>query len=209
MTELAPRRQRGRRRGFDRDEALRVAMHAFWRRGFDGVSIADLTALMGITAPSLYAAFGDKKALFHEAVAAYVATHGAFFDRAMAQEPTARAGVVRALGEAASEYTHPEHPRGCMVIAAAVNCTPASSDVEDALRERRRGNLDRLAARIQTDVDSGELPANTDARAMAILVATVLQGMSQQARDGATESELSAVAAAALVGWPDTRLGDR
>ncbi|MBE1471723.1 TetR/AcrR family transcriptional regulator [Kibdelosporangium phytohabitans] len=193
---------RGRPRAFDRGEVLAKALEAFWEHGFEATSVAGLTKAMGIGPPSLYAAFGDKKALFREAVAVYQRTHGAFAARALAEEPTARQGIARMLHEAATQYTSPAHPRGCLIISAAVNCTPDSADIEQHLRDERNANVADLERRIQSDVDSGTLPAGTNARALAVFTAATLQGMSQQARDGASREDLEAVAASSMLAWP-------
>jgi AcrR family transcriptional regulator len=177
-------------------------MHAFWEHGFEATSIAELTGAMGIGAPSLYAAFGDKKALFREVVEVYGRTHGAFAMRALVEEPTVRQGVARMLREAAAEYSDPRHPRGCLVISAAINCSPDSVDIEELLRRQRNANVREIERRIQADVDKGALPADADPRTLAIFTATTLQGMSQQARDGATRAQLEAVAQAAMRAWP-------
>ncbi|MFF5702053.1 TetR/AcrR family transcriptional regulator [Streptomyces sp. NPDC012794] len=192
--------QRGRPRSFDRAAALDKAMLTFWDQGYEATSIADLTRNLGIGAPSLYAAFGDKRKLFDEAVLAYGSRYGHFADVALAEEPTARAAIGRILREAAGIYTDPAHPPGCMVISAAANTT--ARDVADALRERRNANLELFERRIEADVASGELPAGTDARALARFAGAVLQGMSQQSCDGASREELEAVAERALMAWP-------
>lgn len=148
--------QRGRPRSFDRDAALDKAMLAFWERGYEATSIADLTASLGISAPSLYAAFGDKRTLFGEVVAVYGGRYGDFASVALAEEPTARAAVHRILREAAEVYTDPAHPRGCMVISAAINTT--SDEVAQALRERRNANLEMFESRIRADMAGRRAP---------------------------------------------------
>ncbi|MBX7552631.1 TetR/AcrR family transcriptional regulator [Streptomyces sp. NPDC004232] len=193
-------RTRGRPRSFDRDTALEKALMAFWEHGYEATSVSDLTRIMGIGAPSLYAAFGDKRSLFEEVVRVYTDTHGAFGDRALAEEPTARGAVARTLREAAAEYTDPAHPFGCLVAHAATNCT--SAEVERLLRERRNAGIAALASRIRADVAAGVLPAGTDAAALARHTGAMIQGMSQQARDGASREELEALAEIAMTIWP-------
>ncbi|MEU3409391.1 TetR/AcrR family transcriptional regulator [Streptomyces sp. NPDC006670] len=192
--------QRGRPRSFDRDAALDKAMLTFWEHGYEATSISDLTRTLGIGAPSLYAAFGDKRKLFDEVVVVYGSRYGDFASVALREEPTAGAAMGRILREAAEIYTDPAHPPGCMVISAAANTT--SQEVADALRERRLATLAMFESRIRADIASGVLPADTDARMLARYAGAVLQGMSQQSRDGATREELEAVAERALLAWP-------
>ncbi|WP_375165102.1 TetR/AcrR family transcriptional regulator [Streptomyces sp.] len=193
-------RQRGRPRSFDRLTALEQATMAFWEHGYETTSVSDLTRAMGISAPSLYAAFGDKRTLFEEVVETYAVSYGAYGGRALAEEETARAGIGRLLSEAAELFTEPGHPRGCLMISAAVNCS--TPEVEESLRARRNANLASFEARIRRDVERGALPPDTDAAALARLSGAVLQGMSQQARDGAEKEELAAVARLAMRAWP-------
>ncbi|MFJ6063542.1 TetR/AcrR family transcriptional regulator [Streptomyces tendae] len=193
-------RTRGRPRSFDRATALEAALLAFWEHGYEATSVSDLTRVMDIGAPSLYAAFGDKRSLFEEVVQEYGARYGSFGDRALAEEPTARAGVERMLREAAAEYTAPGRPHGCLVIHAAANCSTA--EVEESLRERRNANIASIERRIGADVAEGALPPDTDAAALARYTGAMIQGMSQQARDGATRAELEALAEIALAVWP-------
>lgn len=194
------RRTRGRPRSFDRATALEKALMAFWEHGYEATSVSDLTRIMGIGAPSLYAAFGDKRTLFEEVVRVYTDTHGAFGDRALAEEPTARAAVARMLREAAAAYTDPAHPYGCLVVHAATNCT--SPEVEELLRERRNAGIAAFDARIRADAAAGLLPAGTDTTALARYAGAMIQGMSQQARDGASREELEALAEIAMAIWP-------
>jgi AcrR family transcriptional regulator len=196
----------GRPRSFDRDEALEAAMAVFWEHGYDATSIAMLTRELEIGAPSLYAAFGDKRALFLQALERYIHTYGAFSDRALAEEPNARHAVERLLGEAAAAYTRPERPRGCLLITAATNCSPQSADIAARLRELRAADTRALEDKIAAAARAGELPADTDAHALATFYAAVLQGMSAQARDGSSRSDLEQIAEAALEAWPSARV---
>lgn len=197
--------KRGRPRAFDRDEALAAATRLFWERGYEATSVGDLTEAMGIRPGSLYAAFGDKKSLFREAVRAYGATPtGAFLGRALAEESTARDAVARMLRDAAANYPGPDHPGGCLVISAATNISPQDAEVQTFLCGMRSDNIDAFEARLRTAEEAGELPAGTDARSLARYFAAVIQGMSQRARDGATAQELAATAELALAAWPES-----
>jgi AcrR family transcriptional regulator len=196
----AKQRGRGRPRSFDRETALEKAILAFWEHGYEATSVSDLTKVMGIGAPSLYAAFGDKRSLFDEVVREYGTRYGSFGDRALAEEPTARTAVERMLREAAAEYTEPGRPHGCLVIHAATNCT--TPEVEESLRDRRNANIAAIESRIRSGITAGELPADADAAALARHAGAMIQGMSQQARDGATKEELEALAELAMAIWP-------
>lgn len=193
---------RGRPLSFDRDKALEQAMHVFWQRGYEAASITELTAAMGITAPSLYTAFGDKERLFLEAVERYAIGPGGGYSRALEEEPTAYLAIQRCLEEAAEELTRPCHPRGCMVVMAATNCSVASAHIQAALAKRRAANDDGMRCRIEHGIKDGELPADTDAFALANFYATVFRGMSMQATDGASRESLLATSDAAMRAWP-------
>jgi len=198
----APRKPRGRPLSFDRDAALEQAMHVFWERGYEAASIADLTAAMGITPPSLYTAFGDKEQLFLEAIERYALGYGSAGARALVEEPTARGAIERWLTEAANELTQPCHPKGCMVVMAATNCSAAAERVQDALLLRRTEAIASVGRRIQGGIDGGELPADTDAKDLANFYATIYQGMSMQAKDGATHESLMSTVRQAMRSWP-------
>jgi AcrR family transcriptional regulator len=201
-TAKAPRKPRGRPLSFDRDAALETAMHVFWERGYEAASIADLTSAMGITPPSLYTAFGDKEQLFLEAIERYALGYGSAGARALDEEPTARGAIERWLLEAANELTQPCHPKGCMVVMAATNCSAAAERVQDALLLRRTQAIANVGRRIQGGIDSGELPPDTDAKDLANFYATIYQGMSMQAKDGATHESLLATVRTAMRSWP-------
>jgi TetR/AcrR family transcriptional regulator, copper-responsive repressor len=196
------RAARGRPRSFDRDAALDTAIREFWSRGYEATSVADLAGAMGIAMPSLYAAFGDKKTLFREAVARYQATYGSSVFSGPGSWATARDAVESMLRSAARDYTDPSHPAGCLVITAATNCTAAAADVREELRAIRNSNIAALARMIGDDIAAGRLPRDTDPDALARFYGTVVQGMSQQARDGALREDLITVADMALRTWP-------
>ncbi|MFI6040253.1 TetR/AcrR family transcriptional regulator [Nocardia sp. NPDC051321] len=197
---------RGRPRSFDRDAALNKAIRLFWARGYEATSIGDLTTAMGIGAPSLYAAFGDKATLFKEAVKSFGAQYGNFIERALTEAATAEAAMRRTLHEAAAEYTRSDCPRGCLVISAGLNTN--SGEVADLLGELRSRNLGLFAERIQADMDAGVLVTDDDAPTLARYIGTVLQGMSHAARDGASRAELEKVAELAMYGWGRTHQKD-
>jgi AcrR family transcriptional regulator len=161
---------------------------------------------MGITPPSLYTAFGDKEHLFMEAIEAYGKGPGGFGARALAEEPTAGGAVQRLLEEAADELTQDCHPLGCMMVMAATNCSVAAEHVQAALVKRRALAVGNMQARIQRGIDEGELPEGTDAGALASFYATVYQGMSMQAKDGASERSLLQSVAMAMRSWPGVPL---
>lgn len=192
---------RGRPRGFDREAALDAALTEFWRHGYEATSIAALTKAMGINPPSLYASFGDKRQLFTEAVVRYAETHGDYGARALA-EPTARRSVETLLRLAAQRYTEAGYPPGCLVIDGATNTTEATRDVKAQLREYREGTKKAIARKIAADVEASLLPPETDPAALAMFYSAVLQGMSTQARDGASRAELLRTVEVALTAWP-------
>lgn len=192
---------RGRPRSFDRAVALRAAMEVFWEHGYEAVSMTDLTSAMNINSPSLYAAFGSKEKLFREAVALYDATEGEPVARALADEPTARGAVSAILHANARAYTEPGRPTGCMIVLAAANCSAQHSRVRDHLAQWRRSGIEDLTSRLTQGARDGELPAQTDASAVAEFYSAVLQGMSIQARDGASREALHTIAGTAMAAW--------
>ena len=158
---------------------------------------------MEITAPSLYAAFGDKERLYLEAVERYKSELGNS-GRILAGEATARGAIERLLEASAIELTNTkDHPPGCMVVASAINGSPESAHLQAALRGCRVEAEARIRAKIKRGVKDGELPPHTDAAALAKFYMTVMQGMTIQARDGSTQKELLTVARAAMLQWPE------
>ena len=193
--------ERGRPRSFDRSAALVRAMEVFWTKGYEGASISDLTEAMGIGSPSLYAAFGSKEALFREAIELYGRTEGPAIWDAVENAPDARSAVAGFLTATAHSFSRPGKPRGCMVVLSQLNPTEASASVCAALRENRAQGQSGLERRLRRAVEVGELAPGTDVAALAAFYLTVQQGMSIQARDGASEETLLAVAKGAMAAW--------
>ncbi|MFF2082335.1 TetR/AcrR family transcriptional regulator [Nocardia sp. NPDC058176] len=190
--------ERGRPRGFDRDLALRRAMEVFWERGYDGASMTDLTTAMGINSPSLYAAFGDKEALFRASVDLYGRTDGGLTARALREEPTAYAAIEAMLRDNVTAYTDPGLPSGCMVVLAGATYATRTAPIREFLVEARRETGEDIRARLERGVAEGDLAPDTDTAALASFYSTVLYGLSIQARDGVGRDELGAAVDSAL-----------
>jgi AcrR family transcriptional regulator len=201
-TERAVMAVIGRPREFDRDAALEAAMFLFWRKGFAATSMNDLCDAMGVRSPSLYAAFGSKEALYLEAIEHYVRTQGPPVWDKLAEGPTARVGIENLL--VAGTESLPKSratPAGCMAMLAAVGDEwPAA--VARVVRKVRLDMLGTLRSRLENAVAKGEMPASTNIDGLSRFYLSVFQGMAIQARDGATQAELRAVATAAMAAWP-------
>lgn len=176
-------------------------MMLFWERGYDTVGIKDLTSALGISDSSLYAAFGNKAALFTQAVEEYARRYGGYIDEAL-HEPTAARAVTRLLQGAVRQQTLPDRPRGCLIISGATNHHPQSKDVAENLRQRRNEVCRMITDKIQADIEAAELPPDVDPRVLAGYVMAVWEGIAQLARDGAARADLLHVADTALRAWP-------
>ncbi|MFJ6327979.1 MULTISPECIES: TetR/AcrR family transcriptional regulator [unclassified Rhizobium] len=189
----------GRPREFDRNVALAKARDAFWARGYEGVSMADLVEALGIASARIYAAFGSKEALFREAVALYAGEEGGFAERAVAEEPTAVRAIERSLREAVENCTRKGRPQGCMMVLAATNCAAENDGVRLLLSEYRQRRTTMLLERLKRAVAEGELRAQTDAEALADHYSTILLGIAVQARDGVSRKRLLATVPTAML----------
>lgn len=193
---------RGRPRSFDRENALRQAMEAFWERGYEGATLTDLQAAMGgITAPSFYAAFGSKEELFREAVELYSRTLGVPMMQALAEGPTARSSIEALLQAAVEAFCKPGKPRGCMLVLGAMNGAPAGKNVQDYLRSLRARRQKAIRRRLQRGVAQGELPRGLEVSALASFYMTVMDGLAIQARDGASRKALNFAVRCAMAVW--------
>ena len=199
---MNPSRPRGRPREFNRDHALQRAMHLFWAQGYEGTSLAELQRVMGdISAPSFYAAFGSKAKLFREAVALYKSTQGGPMMDALTDGATARAAIEGLLRAAVRSFCQPGKPRGCFVVLGAVNCTAANKSVETFMRDQRNSRESAIRARLERGVAEGDIPGSADVAALASFYTMVVNGMSIQARDGASRKVLNAIVDGAMAAW--------
>ena len=187
----------GRPRGFDRDSALRAAMYLFWEHGYEGVSISDLTAAMGIGPRSLYTAFGSKEELFREAVALY----GSTTPRPMDRRHTAREAVEAMLRERVDANLDPETPLGCMVVLAATNVTPDNARVRELLAQLRAADRAELLGRLERGIADGDMAAGADLEAVASFYLTILHGLAIRIRDGCTRADAHQVVNNAMHAW--------
>jgi len=191
---------RGRPRSFDRGAVLDKAIRLFWRNGYEATSVRDLTEELGIGAPSLYNAFGDKRRLFAEAVEVYDREYGGFIEAALTEEPTAKRAAARLFAEAPARYTRPGLPAGCLIVTGDIGTT--DKEVLASVRRIRQAKVAALTDKIKADIAAGELPADTDAQALARYTMSMLSGIAQAARDGVPRDELERVARIALTAWP-------
>lgn len=195
MPQGAEKRRKGRPREFDRHKALCAALRLFWQNGYEPTSVARLCEAMGINPPSLYATFGNKAALFLEAVRYYEHTWWHAPCQRFLREPDVRQAVETFFAEAARILLSPHTPCGCMLVLAAVNISPTETEIMRAISEMRMATKDMFASRLRRAIEEGQLPRQTDAAALAGALNTLLEGLSLQARDGLAQTELAAIAA--------------
>jgi AcrR family transcriptional regulator len=191
----------GRPRGFDLDVALDRALHVFWRKGYEGTSLSDLTKAMRINRPSLYAAFGNKEELFRKALDRYSKGPTAFWDEAL-RAPKARSVVEGLLQGTIDLLTDRRTPRGCLIVQSALACGDAADSVRKELASRRESGEAALRRRFQRAKREGDLPANSDPADLARYITTVMHGLAVLGAGTATRSQLLRVMETSLRAWP-------
>lgn len=191
----------GRPRSFCKDEALDRAMTVFWRQGYEGASLSDLTAAMGINSPSLYACFGSKEGLFRAVLARYDERRSEFMAKVLAA-PTARE-VAQTFLEGVARFaadTSGRNPPGCLLLQSGMSCS--DKDIPDEVARHRAEKETALRARFERARAEGDLPGSADPCALACYLTTMANGMCVQAAGGADVGRLMEVAGIALASWP-------
>ncbi|MEU6442419.1 TetR/AcrR family transcriptional regulator [Streptomyces sp. NPDC047046] len=191
----------GRPRGFDADEALERAMRVFWKKGYEGAGLSDLTEAMGITRTSMYAAFGNKEALFSKALERYTAGPASYAARAV-REPTARAVAEGFLAGAVGLTTSPASPAGCLGVQGALATGEPGRPAREALAAWREDGVSLLHDRFRQASATGDLPPTADPATLARYLMTVANGIAVQAVGGVGREALEEVTRLALGAWP-------
>lgn len=192
---------KGRPREFCVDAALTAALGVFWSKGYEGASLTDLTKAMGITKPSLYAAFGNKESLFHKALDLYESEKLEYTREALKQ-PTARAVAEHFLRGAIDAQTSSCDPKGCLGVISVTACAAEAESIKADVLKRRASSQAALVERFAQAKRDGELPDNLTAEGLTSFLYAILQGMAVQAGSGATRAELERVVDTSLMVWP-------
>jgi AcrR family transcriptional regulator len=192
---------RGRPREFDVEEALAAALRVFWSKGYEGASLSDLTEAMGITRPSLYAAFGNKESLFRKALDLYEREKLTYIAEAL-EALTAREVAERLLRGAVASHASTSGPRGCLGVISSVACGADAESIRDEVIKRRASSQEALVARFERAKAEGDLPANIDAHGLTAYLVAIIQGMTVQAGAGASCEALEALVKTSLAMWP-------
>jgi AcrR family transcriptional regulator len=198
----------GRPRGFDAGKALDEAMEVFWRHGYEGATIAQLTDAMGINPPSLYAAFGSKEGLLKAALDRYSAKRAAFMEDILSA-PTAREVAERMLIGIADTQTDPSNPPGCLLVQGGLACGTGSENVPLELAARRAQTEAQLRDRFEKAKAEGDLKPTADPAALARYLSAVTVGMGVMASSGADREALRQVAAVSLKAFDEQSASDR
>lgn len=191
----------GRPRSFDTDKALDRAMHLFWRKGYEGTSLAELTHAMRINAPSLYAAFGNKEALFRKVIDRYLAGPGAYFPKALAA-PAGREVVEQLFEGVVVLQTAKRHPGGCLLVRGALSAGDKARRMRKAAIACLATAEDAIRVRLERAKTDGDLPPDESTADLARYVMAILDGIAVAGAGGASKKQLQGIAKLALRAWP-------
>src|SRR6187402_1034465 len=197
--EKPEKRPRGRPRAYEPDVALRRAADAFWKAGYSGTSLDDLSAATGMNRPSLRAAFGDKHTIYLRALADYWGIKFAVMRVALASPGTLPEVLMRVYDAALDIYfSGDEHVRGCFVVGTAVTEAVGDPEIQDVITSGFRTLDVDFEARLREARDAGALRKDADLEALAMLVSATMHTIAIRARAGATREEVRALARKAV-----------
>jgi|SRR5271170_3936730 len=194
----------GRPREFDKSEAIEKSMLLFWRQGYEGTSIADLTEALGITRPSLYAAFGNKELLFRAVLDRYDEGTAEFLSGSL-DLPTAREVAEGLLRGAANFHARPVNPPGCLMVHGALVGSAESDPLRQEARNRRARLREAIRKRLERALAEGDLPEGADPGALARYIVAVMRGMAVEAASGAKGGDLNQIVDMAMRAWPASK----
>jgi AcrR family transcriptional regulator len=198
----------GRPREFELEEALDRAMMLFWRKGYEGTSLSDLTEALEITRPSLYAAFGNKQALFRQVLDRYDALTAGFLACSI-EAPTAHAVAEGLLRGAADFHADPNNPPGCLMVHGALVGSDESDPLRVETRIRRALLREAIRGRLERALAEGDLPAGSDPASLARYIVAVMRGMAIEAASGASGDDLRQIVDVAMAAWPSSKIRRR
>lgn len=184
----------GRPRSFDRDDALKKAMYVFWEKGYEGTTMADLIQSIGMKAPSIYAAFGNKDTIFREAVQAYLPIVLKGQLAALNRSAAIDEAVQTSLQECVSLFSAQDNPHTCLIMTAAINVAPEHAEHVASLKALREEYKAVWQKRFEKAKSDQQLLGEVNASELAEYFTTLIQGMALKAKDGASEDVLSGVA---------------
>jgi AcrR family transcriptional regulator len=198
---IAPSPTKGRPREFCVDMALAAALRVFWQHGYEGASMSELTAEMGITKPSLYAAFGNKEQLFHKALDLYEREKLEYM-RTAGDAPTARGVAEKLLWGALEIQMSSCDPRGCLGVISTTACGAEAESIKAEVVKRRASSEQALIERFERAKAEGDLPEGLEPDALVRYLFALMQGMSVQAGSGATFEQMKQLVTTSLSVWP-------
>lgn len=194
-------KRRGRPKCFNEQDALEQAMLLFWKYGYEATSISDLTQALGITAPSLYSSFGGKKQLFEKCLEYYSeyegCTIGEFFD----QSKDIKISLELYLLESAKKLIQSNKPTGCMFVVATMNCSEQNQELQQQMLDKRYASKQQLKEYLNQAQEEGQISIEVDVQCLTDFYSTILHGMTMQARDGASLSQLKQVVKMSMQAW--------
>jgi len=193
---------RGRPRTFDTEQTLDLAMATFWQHGYQVTSLDDLTEVMGITRPSLYAAFGDKEILFLKAIDRYREKFASYAGNVLKEEADAKSAMTEMLNRIADQLTNTSLPRGCLVANSTLECNRQSDAIDRKLVECLAVAEAAIYNRLRQAQVEGNLPAQADPRSLAQFYNGVIQGMAVLAKAQADPVMIRNIVNTAMRAWP-------